>query len=57
MRNITHILPSFTWGTFSHVVRLDQPRERKYVYGLQTRLFSPFFCLWTEFKIKIRNLW
>ena len=29
MRNITHILPSLTWGIFSHAIRLDQPRERK----------------------------
>jgi len=34
----------FTSGIFGHVMRLDQPREKKYVYGLQTRLFAPFFC-------------
>ena len=31
MRNITHILPSLTWGIFSHAIRLDQPRERKHI--------------------------
>ena len=58
MRTITHILPSLTWGIFSHVIRLDQPPEQKHMYvdGLQTRLFSPFFCWWNEFRIKIPNL-
>jgi len=45
----SRIFPSFSWGIFGHVTRLDQPRERKYVMDYKYTLYAsyamPFECI------------
>jgi len=45
----SRIFPSFSWGIFGHVTRLDQPRERKYVMDYKYTIYAsyamPFECI------------
>ena len=37
----SRIFPSFSWGIFTHVTRLDQWRERKYLMDYKRRHAHP----------------